>query len=158
MSANLGNSAVATGLEKVSSHFNPKEGQYQRLFKLPYNCVHFTYWQGNAQNPSSKASAVCGPRTSYKLSFDEAEEPEIKLPKFVGSWRKQESFRKSSTSLSLTTLKPLTVWITTNCGEFFKRWEYQTIYLPAEKPVCRSRSNRSGHGTMDWFHIGKGVC
>ena len=107
MPANLENLAVATGLEKVSSHFNPKEGQYQRLFKLPYNCVHFTYWQGNAQNPSSKASAVCGPRTSYKLSFDEAEEPEIKLPKFVGSWRKQESSRKTSTFASLITLKPL---------------------------------------------------
>ena len=42
MSANLENSAVATGLEKVSFHFNPKEGQLQRMFKLPYNCAHFT--------------------------------------------------------------------------------------------------------------------
>ena len=42
MSANLENSAVATGLEKVSFHFNPKEGQLQRMFKLPYNCTHFT--------------------------------------------------------------------------------------------------------------------
>ena len=39
---------------------------------------------------------------------------------------KQESSRKQSTSASLTTLKPLTVWITTNYGKFFKRWEYQT--------------------------------
>ena len=43
-----------------------------------------------------------------------------------GSWRKQGSSRKASVSDSLTTLKPLTVWITTDCGKFLKRWEYQT--------------------------------
>ena len=63
--------------------------------------------------------------------------------------------------------KTLTVWITTNCGEFFKRWEYQTpekgtekgtkAYLPPEKSECGSRSNRTGHGTMDWFQVRKGV-
>ena len=42
MSANLENSAVATGLEKVSYHFNPKEGQCQRMFKLHYYCSYFT--------------------------------------------------------------------------------------------------------------------
>ena len=42
MSANLENSAVAIGLEKVSFHSNPKEGQWQRMFKLPQNCTHFT--------------------------------------------------------------------------------------------------------------------
>ena len=53
MTANLENSAVAIGLEKVTFHLNPKEGQYQRMFKLPDNCTHFTRQQGNAQNPSS---------------------------------------------------------------------------------------------------------
>ena len=48
MSANLENSAVATGLE---NHSNLKERQYQRIFKLQYNCAHFTCQQGNAQNP-----------------------------------------------------------------------------------------------------------
>jgi len=42
MPANLENSAVATGLEKVSFHSNPKERQYQRMLKLPYNCTHLT--------------------------------------------------------------------------------------------------------------------
>ena len=41
---------------------------------------------------------------------------------------------------------------------FIKRWEYQTTYLPPEKSVCRSRSNRTGHGKTDWFQIVKGVC
>ena len=58
MSANLENSAVATGLEKVSFHSNPKEGKCKRKFKLLYNCVHFTCQQDYAQNPSSQASTV----------------------------------------------------------------------------------------------------
>ena len=42
MPANLEKSAVATGLEKVRFHSNPKEMQCQRMFKLPHNCTHFT--------------------------------------------------------------------------------------------------------------------
>ena len=48
---------------------------------------------------------------------------------------KQENFRRTSTSASLTTLKPLTVWITINCGKFLKRWEYQTT-LSASWEIC----------------------
>ena len=62
----------------------------------------------------------------YKLGFKETKEPEIKLPIFVESWRKQGNSTKVSTSASLTTLKPLTIWTTTNCGKLLKRWEYQT--------------------------------
>jgi len=61
----------------------------------------------------------------HKLSLEKAEEPEIKLPTFIGSWRKQGNSRKTSTSDSLTTLKPLTVWITTS-RKLLKKWEYQT--------------------------------
>ena len=50
----------------------------------------------------------------YKLDLEKAEEPEIKLPTFTGSQKKQGNSRKASTSASLTTLKPLNVWITTN--------------------------------------------
>ena len=61
----------------------------------------------------------------FKLDLEKAEEPKIKLPVSVGSSEKQESSRKTSTSALLTMPKPLTVWITINCGKFFKRWEYQ---------------------------------
>ena len=76
----------------------------------------------------------------------------------VGSQKKQGNTRKSSTSVSLTTLKPLTVWITTNCGKFLKRWEYQTT-LPASWETCMQvkKQVRTGHGTIDWFQIGKRV-
>ena len=65
-----------------------------------------------------------------KLDFKMAEEPEIKLPTSIGSLKKQESSRKTSTSASLTVLKLLTVWITTNRGKLLERCEYQTT-LPA---------------------------
>ena len=54
---------------------------------------------------------------------EKAEEPAIKLPTSAGSSKKQENSSKTLTSALLTTLKPLTVWITTNCGKFLKRWE-----------------------------------
>ena len=66
----------------------------------------------------------------FKLDLEKAEDPEIKLPTFVGSKKKQESSRKTSTSALLTTPKPLTVCITPNCGKFLERWEYQNT-LPA---------------------------
>ena len=71
----------------------------------------------------------------YKLNSEKAEEPEIKLPISIGSKKKQEDSRKTSTSASLTMLKLLMVWITTNCGKFFKRWEYQTS-LPTSLETC----------------------
>ena len=53
---------------------------------------------------------------------------------------KASEFQKSSTA-SLTTLKPLTVWITTNCGKFLRDGDTRPPDLPPEKPVCRSGSN-----------------
>ena len=60
--------------------------------------------------------------------LEKAEEPEIKLPTSAGSSKKQESSRKTSISALLTMPKPLTVWVTINCGKFWKRWEYQTTW------------------------------
>ena len=53
-----------------------------------------------------------------QAGFRKAEEPEIKLPTSAGSWKKQESSRKTSISALMTMPKPLTVWITINCGKF----------------------------------------
>ena len=64
-----------------------------------------------------------------------AEEPEIELPISAGLSKKQESSRKTSISALLTTPKPLTMWLTTNYGKFWKRWEYQTIW-PASWEIC----------------------
>ena len=71
----------------------------------------------------------------FKLDLEKAEEPEIKLPTSSGSSKKQESSRKTSISTLLTTQKPLTMQITTNCGKFWKRWEYQTTW-PVSWEIC----------------------
>ena len=62
----------------------------------------------------------------YKLSLEKLEEPELMLPTLVKLQKKLENSKKTSISALLTMPKPLTVWITINCGKFFKRWEYQT--------------------------------
>ena len=71
----------------------------------------------------------------FKLDLKKAEEQEIKLPTSVGSSKKQESSKKISIFALLTMPKPLTVWITTNCRKFLKRWEYQTTW-PASWEIC----------------------
>ena len=71
----------------------------------------------------------------FKLVLEKAEEPKIKLPTSAGSLKKHECSRKITTSSLLTTPKPFTVWITTNCGKFWKRWEYQTTW-PASWEIC----------------------
>ena len=63
----------------------------------------------------------------FNLDLEKAEDPEIKLPTSTGSFKKLENSRKTSISASLSMLKPLIGWITTNCGKFFKRCEYQII-------------------------------
>ena len=64
----------------------------------------------------------------FKLVLEKSKKREIKLPTSTGSSKKQENSRKTSISALLTMSKPLTVWITTNCGKFWKRWEYQTTW------------------------------
>ena len=77
----------------------------------------------------------------FKLVLEKAEESEIKLPTFTGSSKKQESFRKTSISALLTMPRPLTMWITINCGKFWRDEDIRPPDLPHEKPVCRSGSN-----------------
>ena len=94
----------------------------------------------------------------FKLILEKAEEPEIKLPTFAGSWKKQESSRKTSISALLTMPKPLTVWITIN-------WKILKEMGIADHLTCLLRNLyagqeatvRTGHGTTDWFQIGKAV-
>ena len=78
----------------------------------------------------------------FKLVLGKAEEPEIKLPTFTGSWKKQESSRKTSISALLTMPKPLTVWITINCGKFWKVWEYQTTWPASWETYMRVRKQQ----------------
>ena len=94
----------------------------------------------------------------FKLVLEKAEEPEIKLPTSTGSWKKQESSRKTSISALLTMPQPLTVWITINCGNSERDGNTRPPDLPLENLYAGQEATvRTGHGTTDWFQIGKGV-
>ena len=77
----------------------------------------------------------------FKLVLEKAEEPDIKLATSAGSWKKQESSRKTSISGLLTMPKPLTVWITKKLENSKIDGNTRPLDLPPEKSVCRSRSN-----------------
>ena len=119
MPANLENSAVATELEKVSFHFNPKESYCKN-----YANYHAIALISHASKVMLKILQVSLQQyvnhelPDVQVDLEEAEEPEIKLPTSTGSSKKQESSRKTSISALLTMPKPLTVWITINCGKF----------------------------------------
>ena len=76
-----------------------------------------------------------------KVDLEKAEEPEIKLPTSIGSLKKQENPRKTSTSALLIMPKSVTVWIRSSCGKFWKSGNTRPPDLPPKKSVCRSRSN-----------------
>ena len=94
----------------------------------------------------------------FKLVVEKAEEPEIKLPTFAGSSEEQEISRKTSISALLTKPKPLTVWITTNCGKFLEMGIPDHLTWLLRYPYAGQEATfRTGRGTMNWFQIGKEV-
>ena len=119
MPANLENSTVATVLEKGSSHSTPKERQCQKCSNhhtialiSHASKVMLKILQARLQQYVNRALH------DVQAGFKKAEEPEIKLPRSAGSSKKHESSKKMSISALLTMSKPLTVWITINCGKF----------------------------------------
>ena len=95
----------------------------------------------------------------FKLDLEKAEEPEIKLPTSVGSWKKQESFRKNIYFCFIENSKAF------DCVDHKKLWKIlQEMGIP-DRLTCLLRNLyagqettvRTGHGTTDWFQIGKGV-
>ena len=94
----------------------------------------------------------------FNLDLEKAEEPESKLPTFVGSSKKQKSSRKTSTSALLTVSKPLTVWITIN-WKILKEMGIpdRLNYLLRNLYASQEATARPGYGTTDWFQIRKGV-
>ena len=128
MPANLENSAVATGLEKVSFHSNPKERQCQGMLKLPLITIALI----------SHASKVMLKILQARLQqYMNCELPDIHAGFRKGRgtrdqisnihWviKKAREFQKNIYFCFIDYTKAF-VWITTNCGKFLKRWEYQT--------------------------------
>ena len=93
----------------------------------------------------------------FRRDLEKAEESEIKLPTSAGSQKKQENSSKVSTSASLTMLKPLTVWITANCGKFLKRWENLICLLrnqyADQKAIVRTRLEQYTGSKLGKEHV-----
>ena len=137
MPANLENSAVTTGLEKVSFHSNPKERQCQRMLK---HCTiafisHASKVMLKILQARLQQYMHCGlpdVQTGFRKGRG-AREQIANIRWIIG---KAREFQKNIYFCFLTMPKPLTVWITINCGKFWKRWEYQTTW-PASWETCK---------------------
>ena len=128
MPANLENSSVATGLEKVSFHSNPKERQCQRMFRLLHNWTHF--------HASKVILKILQARLQQYVNW---ELPDVQTGFRKGRWtgdqianicsitEKAREFQKNIYFCFIDYTKAFDSVDTTNCGRFLKRWEYQTI-------------------------------
>ena len=159
MPANLENSEVATGLENVSFHSNPKERQCQRMLKLPHiavishtSKVMLKILQARLQQ------CVNHELPGVQAGFRKGRGTRDQIANICWIIKKQESSRKTSTSVLLTIPKSLTVWIT-------KNWKILKEMGISDHLTCLLRNLyedqeatvRTGHGTTDWFEIGKGA-
>ena len=147
------NSAVATGLEKVSFHFNPNEGQCQRMFKLSHDCSHFIHSKvvikilqaGLQQCNNHDLPDIQDGFRKNRVSRDQ-------IANIYWVIKKAREFQKQSTSALLIMPKPLTVSITINC-KILKEMGIPDylICLLRNLYACQEATVRTGHETTDWF-------
>ena len=142
MPANLENSAVATGLEKVSFYSNPKERQCQRM--LSYHTIAFI------SHASEEMLKILQARLQQHLNcelpdvpagFRKARETRDQIANIHWIIGKSREFQKKSTSALLIMPKAFTVYLTKQLENSERDGDTSPPYLPPVKPVCRSRSN-----------------
>ena len=136
MPANLENLAVATGLEKVTFFTIPKKGNakecsnYHTIPLISHaSKVMLRILQARLQQYLNRE--LSGGQAGFRKGRGTRDQ----IANICWSSKKQESSKKTSITTLLTMPKPLTVWTTTNCGKFWKRWEYQST-LPASWEIC----------------------
>ena len=123
-------------LEKASFHSNPKEGKCERMFKLLYNCTHFTCKKVMFKIRQARLQQyVNWEFPDVQAGFTKVRGTSDQITNILWIIEKAREFHKKIYSALLTMPKPLTVWLTTNSGKFFKRWEYQ-ITWPASWEIC----------------------
>ena len=146
---------MSTGLEKFSFDSNPKEKQGQKL--LNYLIIA----QNNAQNPSSQVSIVYELRISRCTTWIQMKQRnKIKLPTSIGSQKKTRKFQENIYFCFIDHAKAF------YCEDHNKLWKIlkemgipdHLTYLLRNLYAGQEATIRSGHGTTDWFQIGKGVC
>ena len=117
MPANLENSTVATGLEKVSFLSNPKERQCQRMFKLLHSCTHLRHWQSNAQNSPSQALAI-------RDGFRKGRGTRDQIANICWNIEKARKFQKNIYFCFIDYAKAFDCVYHNNCGKFLRRCKY----------------------------------
>ena len=134
MSANLENSAVATRLEKVSFHSNTKKGSTKEFSN--YHTIILTSHASEVMLKILQTRLyVNNELPDVQAGFRKGRRSRDQIATICWIIQKQESSRKTFISALLTMPKPLTMWITINCGKFWKGWEYQTTW-PAPWEIC----------------------
>ena len=137
MSANLENSAMATGLEKRSVFIPiPKKGNTKECsnYRTIALISHASKVMLKILQARLKQYVNCE-LPDVQTGFKKGRGTRDQIANICWILKKQESSRKTSISALLTMPKPLTVWITINWGKFWKRWEYQTTW-PASWEIC----------------------
>ena len=151
---------VATGLEKVSFHSNPKERHCQRMFKLPHICTHLTCLHSIAQNSWSEASAVCELWTLFTAGFRKSRGTRDQIANIQWIIKNAREFKKNIYFCFIDYDKAF------DCVGHRKLWKIlQEMGIP-DHLSCLLRNMYAGqrttvrtvHGTTDWFQIGKIVC
>ena len=161
MTVNLERSAMATGLEKISFQFNPKERQYQRMFKLLYNCTHLTHQKSNIQNSSSQRLALHELRTSKCTSWvQKGRGPRDQIPIICWIVEEAREFQRNIYFRFIDYTKAF------ECVDWNKLWKIlkeivlpdHLMYLLRNLYAGQEATVRTGYGTTDQFQIGTGVC
>ena len=142
MSANLKNSIVATGLEKISFHSNPKEGQCQKTLKLPYNCSHLTHQQNNAQNSSRRLQRCLNQELpDVQAGFRKGRETRNQIAHICWIIEKANEFQKNIYFCFIDYAKTFDCVDHNKLENSSRDGNTRPPYLLPEKSVCRSRSN-----------------
>ena len=161
MPANMENSAVATGLEKVSFHSNPQKRQWQRMFKLLHNCTHLTCYQSNAQNsPSQFQQYMNCEIPDVQAGFRKGRGTRDQIANIHWIIEKARELQKNIYFCFIDYAKAF------GCVDHNKLWKIlQEMGIP-DHLTCLLRNLYAGqeavvrirHGRMNWFKIGKWVC
>ena len=160
MPANLENSAVATGLEKVSFHSNPKERQCQRMLKLPHNCTHLTTTKVMLKILQARLQQYVNHELpDVQAGFRKGRGTRDQIASIPWIMEKAREFQKNIYFCFIDYAKAF------DCVDHNKLWKILKEMGIPDHLTCLLRNLypgqeatvRTGHGTTAWFQIGKRV-
>ena len=160
MPANLENSEVATGLEKISFHSNPKERQCQRMLKLPHNRSHLTHYKVMLKIPQARLQQYLNCELpDVQVDFRKGRGTRDQIANMHWIIEKAREFQKNIYFCFIDYAKAF------DCVDDNKLWKIlKEMGIPDHLTcllrslyACHEATLRTGHGKMEWFQIRKGV-